>query len=173
MRKSTLLFGLIGAFLLGSVFFFMPTPDPENMDYESGEIIGYISMLVGLTTVVLGVRSVSRQLRPEPFSFLSAFKTGLAIAVMGSLGYALGWIIYFNTIGDNGMMDGYFEQQIIAIQNNPDLTEAEKSEEIADSTSFKELYLGNNVVMFGISLLEIFPLGLLVSLISAFVFRRK
>lgn len=173
MKKTILIYGLVGAIFLGGMFFLFPHSEGENTDYSMGEVIGYLSMLVGLTTVVLGVRSISNNLKPNPFSFFTAFKSGMGIAIIGSIGYAIGWMIYFNMVGDNGMMDGYFEQQIAGIENSTVLTDLEKTDEIESAIKFKDLYLNNSLVMFGMTLLEILPIGLLVSLISAFVFKRK
>jgi hypothetical protein len=103
-------------------------------------------------------------------NFGSAFKIGLVITLIATIIYIIGWFIMSNTIASDFMTE--YVQKAIEKINTSDLVEAEKLQKIQEMKDFEELYK-NPFVKAGMTALEIFPVGFLVSLISAFMLKHK
>ena len=172
MKKLVWTYGLIAGAILGSMFFVSAPFFEEGAKPEDGELFGYITMVIGLSTVFFAVRSLRLRMGSSGLSFKKAFLTGLYIVIIASVMYAVGWMIFFHTQGDGGTMEQYFDQQVTQVEQS-DVTEEEKTRKIEEMQSFRELYMNNPLVMFGVTLMEIFPIGLLIALISATVWRKK
>jgi hypothetical protein len=84
--------------------------------------------------------------------------------------YAGAWEISYSKIGNDfnkKMQEQYYEQL-----QEEDLSEAELQEEKEKiDTSIK--YYKNPVIRFGITLTEVFPVGIILTLISAGLLRKK
>lgn len=176
MKDKMLLinYGLIaGAIMIVSFFIvgYMAGNDPENMDFSSGELVGYTSMILALSTVFFGVKSYRDNKRNGIISFKDAFLNGLIIVLVASIIYVVGWMIYYPQFMPD-FQDQYLNSQIEQIQANPELSESEKTEKIDGMKSFMESY-NNPIVMSAVTFMEIFPIGLVVALICAFILKRK
>ncbi len=170
MRRHVLIFGSIGGSVLVLVMFLtMPFFD-ETTDFDSAEWLGYITMIVALSVIFAGVKSYRDKELTGNISFGNAFKVGLLIAFIASAFYVAGWMLYIST-ADSNFMDSYYEQSLEKVRNSGD-AEAEIQARIAEIKKFRELYK-NPLVKIGITFLEIFPVGLLIALISAAILRSK
>ena len=69
-------------------------------------------------------------------------------------------------------MDNYFNEAVEQIRQSSDLTQVEMDAKISEMDKFREMYK-NPVVKIGMTFMEIFPVGLLITLISAAILRRK
>ncbi len=127
-------------------------------------------MIIALSAIFVGVKSYRDKELAGSISFGNAFKVGLLMALVASAFYVAGWMVYVNTAGEN-FMDMYYEQNIEKVKNSGD-SEAEIHAKIADMEKFRELYK-NPLVKIGVTFLEIFPVGLLIALISAAVLKKK
>jgi hypothetical protein len=140
------------------------TEDLLNMDY--GELVGYTGMVISLSMVFLGIKSY-RDSRPDGrVSFWTALKIGLLISLISAVMYALAWEVCYNTFASDfavRMSEHYYEEMKAG-----GATEAE----LAQTKEFMEMYK-NPVVRFGVSLTEILPVGILISLLSAGLLSRK
>lgn len=79
-------------------------------------------------------------------------------------------MVISNTIAEDFMSE-YYQQSMEKLKAS-DLSEAEIDAKIAQMDQFQELYK-NPIVKIGITFLEIFPVGFVVSLISALILKRK
>jgi hypothetical protein len=164
MLRSILVFGLIGAVVCGA---FMVagslgwatngTAPPEN-----GMVVGYLTQLVALTVVFLGVKHHRDRALGGVIRFLPAFGMGLAISAVATLGWVLGWEVVVAMSGfDFGKM--MLEQATAT---------GASEEKITEMMAFAEAYR-NPLVRMPISFVEMFPLGLVVSLVTALVLRNR
>ena len=175
MKKIVLTFGLLAAAINMVGWFALnaiagsPT-DMENFDFQTGEILGYAAMLLALSMIFFGILRYRNQVLDGFISFKKAFLTGLYITLIASVIYVIGWMIYYpNFMPD--FADQYEQAQIEKIEQK-DISEEEKQEEIAETKEWMDMYQ-NPAVMSVITFLEIFPVGLVISLISAFILKRK
>ncbi len=170
MTKIVLVFGLIaGAIAAGLMWvlvMFMNT-DGSNMDY--GMIWGYATMIVALSLVFFGIKSY-RDNNGGRISFLKGLQIGLLISLICGVCYAVSWEFYYSTSGQE------FIQKYTAYYLDKMKKDGASDEEVekarVESEKFTELYK-NFFVRFGMTLMEILPVGVIVTLISAALLRKR
>lgn len=166
MKKTILIYGLIAGAIV-SLMLLIQFMDSQFLK-ENGEIIGYASMIIAFSTIVFAVNAYNQNNYESKFS--SRFIIGLKITLIASIIYTIAWMIISNTIGKNWMNE-YYEQSIQTIRDSG-ISKEEIDSQIAEMDKFREMYK-NPFVKIGITFLEIFPVGLLVSLVTALLFRAK
>ena len=170
MRRYALIFGTIaGVVLVIMMFLTMPFLG-EDVDYDTAEWLGYISMIVALSAIFIGIKSYRDKESAGLISFGKAFKVGLFITLVASVFYVAGWILYINTAGTN-FMDSYYQHSVEKIKTSND-PETEIQAKIADMEKWRELYK-NPLIQIGLTFIEIFPVGLLITIISATILKKK
>ena len=98
--------------------------------------------------------------RRDPFTYL----------LIAAVCYAASWEIYYPSIGDE-FMQKYTAQYVDKLRaSGASAEEVEKTEK--DMAKFGEMYK-NPLVRFPMSMLEILPVGIIVTLISAGLLRRR
>lgn len=170
-RKIVLTFGLIaGAILATMIALMVPLSKNNTTDFAQGEVIGYTTMVLAFLMVVLGIRSYRENVGAGVISFGRAFKVGILITLVASAAYVIAWeVVYFNFMPD--FLDKYDVHNLEKLRSSgaTEAAIAAKSQEMAE---FKKLY-ANPLFNAAMTLLEVFPVGLVVTLISAAVLRRK
>lgn len=133
-------------------------------------LVTYLVMLVSLTAVFLGVKTYRDKVLGGAIRFLPAFGVGVAISAVACLLYVVGWemsLAYgnfdFTTYYANMMVDG-----ARASGASPE----ELAQAMEDAQSFKDIYAQPALRML-VTFSEMFPVGLLVSLISAAVLKNS
>jgi len=94
----------------------------------------------------------------------------LLITLVASVIYVFGWMLYSNTM-DPDFADRYFNQQAEQLRESGQSEESIQAQ-LADMENFKEMYK-NPFMQLGFSFLEIFPVGLIITLICALLLKRK
>ena len=69
-------------------------------------------------------------------------------------------------------MDTYFNEAVEKIRLNAELSQSEIEAKISEMEQFKEMYK-NPIVKIGMTFMEIFPVGLLITILSAAILRRE
>ncbi len=172
--KKALQFGLISGLVIIiswwiTQLIFAPA-EGEPYDFSQGEFLGYLTMIVALSAVFLGIKNYRDTTLAGVISLKKAFFMGLYIVLVASGIYVVGWMIYY----PNFMPD--FMDQYSAYQMQEYAKEGMSAAEIAvkqqEMKEWMELY-ENPLVMAGFTFLEIFPVGLLISAISAVILKKK
>ena len=135
-----------------------------------GMVAGYLSMLVALIFVFVGVKRYRDVDLGGVIGFWKAFGVGIGIGLVAGLFYVLGWELYMWRTG------GTFMAEYIA-SSIEDMRAAGKSAaEIAKFSSemgaMAEQYK-NPLFRMALTLTEILPVALIVSLVSAALLRRS
>ena len=136
---------------------------------EGGEALGYLTMLIALSAVYFGVRKYRDEQKGGAITWKEAFFSGMIIVLIACIIYVACWMIYY-PIAIPDFADIYTASEIELVRQS-DLTEAQMDEKIAELNAFNESYK-KPYVMVGVTFLEIFPVGLLVAVICAFILRR-
>lgn len=131
--------------------------------------VGYLIMLVGLTLVFVGMKRFRDVERGGVVKFLPAFLVGLGISLVASLIYMIGWELYMAST-DYALLEDYFAAELRGLQG-AGLSAAELARRTGELTAMRAQILGNMPLRIGMIFLEIFPVGLLVSLVSAALIR--
>lgn len=169
MRKTIWTFGLIAGVIM-SAMMVATMPFIDRIGYDKGAIVGYTAMVAAFLLVFFGIRSYRDNVRGGTIGFGRAFVVGALITAIASACYAATWeVIYFKYIPD--FMTKY-EQYALDQARAQGKSEAELAKMRADGEKFNASYQ-NPVFNFAVTLLEPLPVGLVITLVSAGILRRK
>jgi len=133
-----------------------------------GLFTGYLVMLVGLSAILVGVKQHRDQALGGVIRFWPALGLGLAIAVVASLMYVLVWEIYLGAT-HYGFMQKYVDA-MLAGKRAAGVTGPAYAKAVAAGQKMVSDY-ANPLYRLPETFMEIFPVGLLISLVSAALLR--
>jgi hypothetical protein len=133
-----------------------------DVSMNVGMAIGYLTMLIGLTTIFLAIKRRRDVDQGGVIRFWPALGLGLAISVIAGLVYALMFEATLATFG----FDRFVERMMVMSQEG-----GASAQEIADMRAFFSGSYANPFVRIPISMAEMLPVGVLVSLVSAALLR--
>lgn len=169
MKKTVLVFGLIAGVIL-SAMMLATIPFMDRIGFERGEVIGYTTMVVAFLLVFFGIRSYRENVGRGAISFGRACAVGALITLVASACYVVTWqVIYYGIAPDFGEKYAAYALEQARAHG---ASEQELAEKRAQSERFQELYR-NPVINAGITLIEPMPVGLIMTLVSAGILRRK
>jgi len=170
MKKVVLTFGLISG-VLSSLMMIATLPFLHNLgDGNKGYILGYTAMVLSFLLVYFGIRSYRDNQGEGAITFGRAFGIGILITLISCVFYVVTWeVLYFNFI--HGSMDSYFAHQIEKAQASGASAAAIQAQvaQIRQSQVRYQNPLWNAMYTF----IEPFPVGLVMTLISAALLRKK
>lgn len=170
MLRTTLTFGIIAGVIISTLMLLTIPFIGGVIDFDTGELLGYISMIVALSTIFIGIKSYRDKEMNGTISFGKAFQLGLLITLVASFIYVTSWMIYVN-ISDTDFTESYTEYMKDKLEKSAESQEMIEAR-LAEIENFSEMYK-NPFIQAGFTFLEIFPVGLLVSLIAAALLRRN
>jgi hypothetical protein len=169
MKKVVLTYGLIAGVIISVL---MDTSLLLSKKIGSGHsmMLGYTIMVASFLLVYFGIRSYRDNNLAGQISFGRAFTCGLLITLITTACYVFTWeILYFNFIPH--FMDGYFAAQIHHVQA-AGLDPATTAAKIAAIQQSQQSYQ-NPLINMAYTFIEPLPVGLLITLVSAALLRRK
>lgn len=175
MQKHTLIYGgIAGAILI--VFFFISQSlvmkADGSFDMKTGELVGYLSMIVSLSMIFFGIRSYRDNHLGGAITFGKAFQVGLFITLIASVIYVVGWMIYYSTSETMRNFPELYLQHMLEELKESGKSAAEIAKQEAELRKNMDMYK-KPVIMIVITFLEIFPVGVIIDLISASLLRKK
>jgi hypothetical protein len=173
MKKNILVFGAISGIIIST---FMGA-SMAIMGCGAGEpgngsmIIGFSAMAVAFSFIFVGIKNYRDKQNGGIRTFGRGFLLGFMISLVASTLYVITWGVEFHFFMPN-FMDKYSAMQVKELQDSgmsgAALDEALKSIETA-SYNYK-----NNPFFFAMyTYMEILPIGILITLISALILKRK
>lgn len=170
MKKNVLVFGLIGGAWLTIMMVYTIYLCYTRDDFEGNMLMGFAGMILAFALSFVGVKNYRDKYNGGNITFWKAFKIGMFIALIASTMYTVTWLIgYYIFIPD--FMDKYVAHTI-NIAASKGATAAELAELTDKMAKYKEMYKYPIMVVL-LTYMEVLPLGLLVSLIAAFILKRK
>ncbi|MDR3753625.1 MAG: DUF4199 domain-containing protein [Terracidiphilus sp.] len=169
MKKTVLTFGLISGLMIsilmgGSLLLANKIGSGHSM------VLGYTMMVASFLLVYFGIRSYRDNNLAGQISFGRAFSCGILIALITCICYVGMWeILYFNFMPH--FMDSYWAAQIQRVQSSG-LDPATIARQVAAIQHSAQLYQ-NPFVNMAYTFIEPLPVGLVMTLISAAILRRK
>lgn len=171
MFRTILLWGTVAGLIVGSILFgttVAMADDPPSMGI--GMAIGYASMLIALSAIFVGVKRHRDDALGGVIRFWPAFGMGLGISVVAGVFYVLAWE---TTLAVTGLDYGAkFAEHLIAQRRAEGASAAELAQITAEMKAFSVQY-ADPLYRMPMTFTEIFPVGVLVSLISAALLRRS
>lgn len=169
MFGTALRYGTIsGAVIVGVILLGLRFGDQHGSGVFSSEWFGYLVMIVALSTIFLAIRDYRNKTLGGVIKFLSALGLGLMIAAIAGLAYVIAWEIYLWAT-HYVFMDRYVASMIEHARASG-MSGAALDAKIAELNALKASY-ANPLFRVPMTFLEIFPVGVLVALISAAVLR--
>lgn len=170
MKKTILTYGLISGLII--MAFMITSSLLWYYDPKLGfsEVVGFTGMFIAFIFVFVGIKNYRDKQNAGSITFLTAFKIGTYIALISSCIYTLVWLVEFHFFLPD-FMEKYAAFAIEKIKSSG-ISAAEMKVKITDMESMQESYK-NPLFMIGITLMEVFPIGLFVALISALILKRK
>ncbi|HQW00499.1 MAG TPA: DUF4199 domain-containing protein [Bacteroidia bacterium] len=173
MKKNIVIYGLIAGaivsiLMLSTVNYLSHCEG--NVNYDTSMLIGYASMLIAFSLVFVGIRNYRDKFNEGIISFGKAFKIGTMIVLIASTIYVIAWLIdYFFFIPD--FMDKYATHMLDELKASgaSQLEIDKQAEEIARFGKMYKNPLFNAMMTY----MEILPVGLIVTLISSLILKRK
>ena len=167
MLKKILSFGIAAGLLAGVPLFALLIMN-RGAPPDHGMVIGYLIMLVALSLVFVAIKRRRDSELGGVIRFWPAFLLGLAISLVAGVVYAAAWEV---TLAVTKMDFGTeWAKMYLAQSQAKGLPEAELAKLAAEMDEFKVMY-ANPLYRFPMTMGEIVPVGLLVSLISAGLLR--
>lgn len=164
-------YGIVAGLIVGvPMLWRMLTMEAEGADPLGGIVIGYLTMLLALTAVFLGVKQYRDKVKGGVIKFLPALGVGLAISAVACVLYVISWEISLAY----SKMDfiAWYSNHMIESVRSTGGTPEQIAKATADAAKFAEFYQ-QPLMRIPMTFLEMFPVGLLVSLISAAVLRNS
>lgn len=169
MLKKILSYGLIAGLIAGGVLSASIVALGDRMlSGGLGMLIGYLTMLVALSLVFVAIKRHRDADLGGVIRFLPAFGLGLGISFVASLVYALTWEAT-QALTDMDFA-GSYANSIIEQQRAKGVSGEALAKVIAEMERFKLDY-ANPLWRLPMTFTEIFPVGVIVSLVSAALLR--
>jgi hypothetical protein len=171
MKKTVIIFGLITGTLITTMMLI-----GANMCYYQGEdfkpndILGYTALLIAFSFIFIGIKNYRDRFNNGVITFGRAFKTGFYLSLIASTLYVVVWLIdYYLFIPD--FLDKYIAH-VLREAKADGATATEIADKTKEMANFKEMYK-NPLFIIVTTYLEVLPIGVVVSLISAAILKRK
>ena len=169
MKKTVLTFGLISGLMI-SVLMGGSLVLASKIGSGHSMVLGYTMMVASFLLIYFGIRSYRDNNLGGQISFGRAFACGILIALITCVCYVAMWeILYFNFMPH--FMDSYWAAQIRKVQSSG-LDPATTAAQVAAIEHSQQLYQ-SPIVNIAYTFMEPLPVGLLISLLSAAILRRK
>ncbi|WP_332770617.1 DUF4199 domain-containing protein [Phenylobacterium sp.] len=130
--------------------------------------LGYLIMLVALSSILVGVKQHRDQALGGVITFRRAFLLGLGIAAVASAAYIAVWEVYLAMTGYT-FMDQY-AAHVLEAKRAAGVTGAAYERAVSEMDAMRRSY-ANPLFRVPMTLVEIFPVGLLIALVSAALLR--
>lgn len=163
-----LTYGLMAGLIVAVPMFAMIAMNPDPHSTTSSQLVGFTLMFVALSLVFVGVKSHRDKVHGGVIKFLPALLVGLGISAVAAVVYVIGWEITLALT--NYTFAETYAQGMIEAAKAKGATAAEIEKMTADMAAFQKQY-ANPLFRVPITFIEIFPVGLIISLISAAILR--
>ncbi len=171
MKRNILVFGSISGIIVGTLMALSLFWANQGHDIKEGMLLGYASMVIALSLIYVGVRNFRDKYNDGVVSFTQALKLALGITVIASTIYVAVWLIEFYVFIPD-FMDKYTASHIQQIKSGG-LSPADLQKQVVDMERMRDSYDHNPLVVIFYTYIEIVPVGLIISLLSALLLKRR
>lgn len=170
MKKAVLTFGLISGGVMGLMMIITAFIAQNSNDFDMGEVLGYSTMILASVMLFIGVKSYRDNVNNGVITFGKAFKVALLITLVSTLVYVAVWMVLSYTIMSD-FMDKYSAAMVEKAKASG-LTAEQLAAKQKEFEGYKEMYK-NPLWRAAFTFIEPLPVGIPMSLIAAFVWRKK
>jgi ABC-type microcin C transport system permease subunit YejB len=142
----------------------------DRIGFDKGAVIGYTTIVLSFLLVFFGIRSFRDNTGNGQITFLKAFAVGISITLISCICYVVTWeVVYYNFLPD--FWDKYGAHLVEKLKASGASSAAVQAQ-LQEVAKYKELYK-NPLLNAVLTFIEPFPIGLVITLISAAVLRKK
>jgi Protein of unknown function (DUF4199) len=169
VKKTVLTFGLISG-AISSGFMLATVPFVDKVGWKRGEILGYTSIVLSALLIFFGIRSYRENVAGGRLTFGRGFAVGILITLISSACYVATWeLVYYK------FMPGFAEKYAAHMVERAKASGASQ-QKIDETTQRAQQFARsyhNPVINVALTFMEVFPIGLAVTLLSAGILRKK
>jgi hypothetical protein len=169
VKKTIITFGLISG-VISSVLMVSTIPFFHQIGFDRALILGYASIVLSFLLVYFGIRSYRDNVADGHITFGKAFGIGLCITLISCVFYVGTWEVLSHTVLRD-FMDTYAASMISKAQASGASPQAIQAK--IDEIQHMKVQYANPLYNVLMTFIEPFPVGLLITLISAAVLRKK
>jgi hypothetical protein len=169
MKRIVLIFGLIAGGIM-SLMMLVSTVFSDQIGFDRGWIIGYTSMVLAFLMVYFGVRSYRDNVADGSITFGRAFAVGICITVVACVCYVATWEIVYHEVFPDFVAK--YAAHVVDRARASGATQAQIDAKVRDMAKFQEMYR-NPFMNVALTFIEPFPVGLVFTLVSAALLRRR
>ena len=167
MRRYLLIYGSIaGAIVILTAIVASEFADTRRA--ASLEWLGYVIMVLALSLIYVGIRRYRDEQLDGTIGFSTGFLVGFGISSVAAIIYVVAWELYLAAT-DHAFIDVYIEA-VLEERQGDGMTDSELEELSAGMESIRKQY-ADPLFRIPMTFLEILPVGLIITLISAFLLR--
>jgi len=170
MKKTVWVCGLIAGLLVTTMMVYSTLRCRNDPDFQGNMVMGYAAMVLAFSLVFVGIKNYRDKYAGGVLTFGKAFKIGLYITLIASTLYVLVWLVDFYLFIPD-FMDKY-AAHVIKEKQASGASIQEIQQQTAQMNSMKEMYR-NPIFVVLLTYAEILPVGLVITLISALILKRK
>lgn len=170
MKKTVLTFGIISGVIV-AVLMSINTFFADRIGFDRAIIVGYTTMLVAFLLVFFGIKSYRDNIGNGEITFGRAFTVGILITLITCVFYVVSWeILYYTFLHD--FPEKYGNYLIEKARASGATTEqiAQTLQEVKDMKALLDNPLVAPALIF---ISEPLPVGLVMTLISAAILRKR
>jgi hypothetical protein len=169
MKKTVLTFGLISG-AVSAVTMLATVPFVDKIGFDKGEILGYTVIVLTALITFFGVRSYRENVGGGRMTFGRGFAVGILITLISSACYVGTWeIVYYK------LMPDFAEKYAAHMAERAKASGASQQkidEQLRQAKQFRQMY-DKPAINVALTFMEVFPIGLGVTLLSAGILRKK
>ena len=169
MKKTVLIFGLISG-AISAAMMFTTMLFADRIGFERGFIVGYTTIILSFLMVFFGIRSYRENVGHGTITFGRAFAVGILITLISCVCYVVAWeILYYNFMPD--FVAKFSAHAIEKLKASGATAEAIQAK-MEEMRNLKRI-LDNPFMNAAATFIEPFPIGLIITLISALILRKR
>jgi len=172
MGKTVLTFGLISG-VISSVLMAGNMALIHKTGFDKATYLGYTAIVLSFMLVFFGIKSYRDNVGGGQVSFGKAFEVGIFITLISCALYVATWEVVYraNPSAMDDFMDRY-AAHVIEKEKAAGASGVALQQKMAEMAKAKEMYK-DPVIRAGWTFLEPFPVGLVITLMSAGILRSK
>jgi hypothetical protein len=167
MLRVILIYGVVGGIIVAVPMGLGMLMADEGAIPENSALYGYLSMLLAFTMVFVGIKHYRDKVLGGVIRFVPALGVGLGISAVASLFWVVGWEITLATGFDFATA---YSDSVVAAAEARGAPAAELDRIRSETAEFLARY-ANPLFRLPITFVEMFPIGVLISLLSAALLR--
>lgn len=169
MKKIVLTFGLLSG-VVSAVLMTVNMLFLDDIGFDRGMYVGYTVIVISFLFVYFGIRSYRDNVLGGQISFAKGFQAGILITLISCVCYVAAWMVTYPQLFPD-FADKYVAH-LVEDKRAGGASQAEIDEVAKQGEDMKRL-LENPLTNAAVTFTEPFPVGLLVTLISAAVLRKQ